>query len=112
LENIIKKYVVDGSNQGGQIDIIMSNSDDAGDSFSYEDNEYDASSSSPHKRFKLGTFTAEPEFKVPIAVDFDIFVELQRLAMNTQLSLQEKSIRLLKLCTRLADPLVYDVIKS
>jgi hypothetical protein len=54
----------------------------------------------------------EPELKVPAAAEFDIFVELQRLTMNTQLSLQEKSIRLLKLCTRLADPLVYEVIKS
>jgi hypothetical protein len=54
----------------------------------------------------------EPEFKVPAAVEFDILVELQRLTMNTQLSLQEKSIRLLKLCTRLADPRVYEVIRS
>jgi hypothetical protein len=56
---------------------------------------------------------AEPEFKVPSkAVEFDIFVAMQRLAMNNQLSLQEKSIRLLKICTRLADPLVYEVVKS
>jgi hypothetical protein len=50
---------------------------------------------------------AGPGFKVPEAVEFDIFVAMQRLAMNNQLSLQEKSIRLLKICTRLADPLVY-----
>jgi hypothetical protein len=55
---------------------------------------------------------AGPGFKVPEAVEFDIFVAMQRLAMNNQLSLQEKSIRLLKICTRLADPLVYEVIKS
>jgi hypothetical protein len=54
---------------------------------------------------------AEPEFKVPTAVEFDIFVAMQRLAMSN-LSLQDKSIRLLKLCARLADPLVYEVIKS
>jgi hypothetical protein len=55
---------------------------------------------------------AEPEFKVPTAVEFDIFGVLQRLALNTQLSLQEKSIRLLKLCTRLSEPRVYEVVKS